>query len=156
MSSCFGRYFRLSLFGQSHGPGVGVTLDGFPAGMEIDMEDVARQMARRAPGQSALTTPRKESDLPEILSGVFRGKTTGQPLSCLIRNENTRSQDYGKQVDLPRPGHGDYTGHVRYYGFEDFRGGGHFSARLTAPLVFAGALCRQYLAGQGISAATPY
>lgn len=152
MSSCFGRYFRLSLFGQSHGPGVGVTLDGFPAGMEIDMEDVARQMARRAPGQSALTTPRKESDLPEILSGVFRGKTTGQPLTCLIRNENTRSQDYGEQVDLPRPGHGDYTGHVRYYGFEDFRGGGHFSARLTAPLVFAGALCRQYLAGQGISA----
>ena len=116
------------------------------------MEDVARQMARRAPGQSALTTPRKESDLPEILSGVFRGKTTGQPLTCLIRNENTRSQDYGEQVDLPRPGHGDYTGHVRYYGFEDFRGGGHFSARLTAPLVFAGALCRQYLAGQGISA----
>ena len=152
MSSCFGRYFRLSLFGQSHGPGVGVTLDGFPAGLEIDMEDVARQMARRAPGQSALTTPRKESDLPEILSGVFRGKTTGQPLTCLIRNENTRSQDYGEQVDLPRPGHGDYTGHVRYYGFEDFRGGGHFSARLTAPLVFAGALCRQYLAGQGISA----
>ena len=91
MSSCFGRYFRLSLFGQSHGPGVGVTLDGFPAGLEIDMEDVARQMARRAPGQSALTTPRKESDLPEILSGVFRGKTTGQPLTCLIRNENTRS-----------------------------------------------------------------
>lgn len=152
MSSCFGRYFRLSLFGQSHGPGVGITLDGFPAGLEIDMEDVARQMARRAPGQSALTTPRKESDLPEILSGVFRGKTTGQPLTCLIRNENTRSQDYGEQVDLPRPGHGDYTGHVRYYGFEDFRGGGHFSARLTAPLVFAGALCRQYLAGQGISA----
>lgn len=152
MSSCFGRYFRLSLFGQSHGPGVGVTLDGFPAGAGDRHGGRGRQMARRAPGQSALTTPRKESDLPEILSGVFRGKTTGQPLTCLIRNENTRSQDYGEQVDLPRPGHGDYTGHVRYYGFEDFRGGGHFSARLTAPLVFAGALCRQYLAGQGISA----
>ena len=119
MSSCFGNYFRLSLFGQSHGPAVGVTLDGFPAGMEIDMEDVLHQMARRAPGQSALTTPRKESDAPEIISGYFRGKTTGQPLTCLIRSQNTRSQDYGEQVDLPRPGHADYTGHVRYYGFED-------------------------------------
>ena len=153
MSSCFGNYFRLSLFGQSHGPAVGVTLDGFPAGMEIDMEDVLHQMARRAPGQSALTTPRKESDAPEIISGYFRGKTTGQPLTCLIRSQNTRSQDYGEQVDLPRPGHADYTGHVRYYGFEDFRGGGHFSARLTAPLVFAGALCRQYFAAQGITVA---
>ena len=84
MSSCFGNYFRLSLFGQSHGPAVGVTLDGFPAGMEIDMEDVLHQMARRAPGQSALTTPRKESDAPEIISGYFRGKTTGQPLTCPV------------------------------------------------------------------------
>ena len=153
MSSCFGNSFRLSLFGQSHGSAVGVTLDGFPAGMEIDMEDVLHQMARRAPGQSALTTPRKESDAPEIISGYFRGKTTGQPLTCLIRSQNTRSQDYGEQVDLPRPGHADYTGHVRYFGFEDFRGGGHFSARLTAPLVFAGALCRQYFAAQGVQVA---
>ncbi len=153
MSSCFGNYFRLSLFGQSHGPGVGVTLDGFPAGMLVDWDAVRAQMARRAPGTSALTTPRREADEPEILSGVFQGRTTGQPLTCLIRSTNTRSRDYGEQMDLPRPGHADYTGHVRYYGFEDFRGGGHFSARLTAPLVFAGALCRQYLGEQGVTVA---
>lgn len=151
MSSCFGHYFKVSLFGQSHGPAIGITLDGVPAGLSLDMDAIAAQMARRAPGNSPYATPRKEADLPQILSGVFRGRTTGQPLCAVIQNTNTRSQDYGEEMDLPRPGHADYTGHVRYFGFEDFRGGGHFSGRLTAPIVFAGAVCRQFLARQGVS-----
>ena len=146
MSSFFGQHLRLSLFGQSHGEAIGVTMDGFLAGMVIDMARVKREMARRAPGQSDLTTPRKEPDEPELLSGVLDGRTTGQPICAIIRNTNTRSQDYGAGVDLLRPGHADYTGHVRYFGFEDWRGGGHFSGRLTAPIVFAGALCSQWLA----------
>lgn len=150
MSSFFGQHLRLSLFGQSHGEAIGITMDGFPAGMTIDMERLMADMQRRAPGQSSLTTPRKEADMPEILSGVLNGRTTGQPLCAIIRNTNTRSADYGTGVDLLRPSHGDYTGHVRYFGFEDWRGGGHFSGRLTAPLVFAGALCSQWLAQQGV------
>lgn len=150
MSSFFGQHLRLSLFGQSHGEAIGITMDGFPAGMEIDMSRVQAEMQRRAPGQSSLTTPRKEPDLPEILSGVLNGRTTGQPICAIIRNTNTRSADYGDGVDLLRPGHADYTGHVRYFGFEDWRGGGHFSGRLTAPIVFAGALCSQWLESQGV------
>lgn len=150
MSSFFGQHLHLSLFGQSHGEAIGITMDGFPAGMTIDMERVAAEMKRRAPGQSSLTTPRKEADAPEILSGVLNGRTTGQPICAIIRNTNTRSKDYGDGVDLLRPGHADYTGHVRYYGFEDWRGGGHFSGRLTAPIVFAGALCSQWLEQQGV------
>ena len=153
MSSFFGQHLRLSLFGQSHGEAIGMTLDGFPAGMVIDMARVKREMARRAPGQSDLTTPRKEPDEPELLSGVLDGRTTGQPICAIIRNTNTRSRDYGTGVDLLRPGHADYTGHVRYFGFEDWRGGGHFSGRLTAPIVFAGALCGQWLAEQGVDIA---
>lgn len=151
MSSFFGQQLRLALFGQSHGEAIGITMDGFPAGMTIDMERVAAEMQRRAPGRSSLTTPRKEADVPEILSGVMDGRTTGQPICAVIRNTNTRSADYGEGVDLLRPGHADYTGHVRYFGFEDWRGGGHFSGRLTAPIVFAGALCSQWLEQQGIS-----
>lgn len=151
MSSFFGQQLHLSLFGQSHGEAIGVTMDGFPAGMAIDMARLAAEMKRRAPGQSRLTTPRKEDDLPEILSGVLDGRTTGQPICAMIRNTNTRSKDYGDGVDLLRPGHADYTGHVRYFGFEDWRGGGHFSGRLTAPIVFAGALCSQWLERQGVS-----
>ena len=150
MSSFFGQHLRLSLFGQSHGEAIGVTMDGFPAGMVIDMARVKREMVRRAPGQSDLTTPRREPDEPEVLSGVLDGRTTGQPICAVIRNTNTRSRDYGSGVDLLRPGHADYTGHVRYFGFEDWRGGGHFSGRLTAPIVFAGALCSQWLAEQGV------
>lgn len=150
MSSCFGQNLRLSLFGQSHGEAIGVTLDGFPGGMAIDMPGLTAQMARRAPGQSRLTTSRREPDAPEFLSGVLRGVTTGQPLCAVIRNTNTRSQDYGSGVDLVRPSHGDYTGHVRYKGHEDWRGGGHFSGRLTAPLVLAGALCAQWLEEKGV------
>lgn len=153
MSSCFGQYLKLSLFGQSHGEAIGITLDGFPAGMTVDEERLRAEMARRAPGQSAMTTSRREADQPEVLSGVLNGVTTGQPICAIIRNTNTRSRDYGDGVDLVRPGHADYTGHVRYFGFEDWRGGGHFSGRLTAPIVFAGALCSQWLAQQGVTIA---
>ena len=150
MSSSYGQQLRLSIFGQSHGEAIGVTMDGFPAGMVIDMDRLLAEMARRAPGQSALTTARKEPDAPEFLSGVLNGRTTGQPICILIRNTNQRSRDYGDGVDLVRPGHADYTGHVRYFGFEDWRGGGSFSGRLTAPLVAAGALCSQWLETKGV------
>jgi len=153
MSSTWGQHLKLSIFGQSHGEAIGVTLDGFPAGMEIDMDRLLAEMARRAPGQSALTTARKEADAPEFLSGVLNGRTTGQPICIVIRNTNQRSRDYGDGVDLVRPGHADYTGHVRYFGFEDWRGGGSFSGRLTAPLVAAGALCGQWLETQGVKIA---
>lgn len=151
MSSCFGQFVRLSLFGQSHGEAIGITIDGFPAGMTLDMPFILGEMARRAPGQSKLTTQRREADQPEILSGVLGGVTTGQPITCIIRNQNARPADYGDGIDLVRPGHADYTGHVRYFGFEDWHGGGHFSGRLTAPVVFAGALCRQWLHDRGVS-----
>lgn len=154
MSSIFGNHLRLSLFGQSHGEAIGVTLDGFPAGMTIDMDHLLAEMARRAPGRNAMTTPRKEADTPEFLSGVLNGVTTGQPICAIIRNTNQRSKDYGPGVDLVRPGHADYTGHVRYFGFEDWRGGGSFSGRLTALLVLAGALCSQWLQQQGIRIAS--
>ena len=150
MSSFFGQHVRLSLFGQSHGEGIGITIDGFPAGMTVDMQALSAMMARRAPGQSVMTTARREADLPEFLSGLLDGRTTGQPIAAVIRNTNQHSGDYGDGVDLARPGHADYTGHVRYFGFEDWRGGGHFSGRLTAPIVLAGALCMQWLAAQGV------
>ena len=154
MSSFFGSHLRVAIFGQSHGEAIGVTLDGFPAGMTIDMDALNREMARRAPGQNAMTTARKEPDAPEFLSGELNGMTTGQPICAIIRNTNQRSKDYGSGVDLVRPGHADYTGHVRYYGFEDWRGGGSFSGRLTAPIVLAGALCSQWLAVQGVTIAS--
>ena len=153
MSSFYGERLKLSLFGQSHGEAIGITMDGFPAGMVIDMPRLAAEMARRAPGQSKMTTNRREPDAPEFLSGVLEGRTTGQPICAIIRNTNTRSQDYGEGVDLVRPGHADYTGHVRYFGFEDWRGGGHFSGRLTAPITLAGALCSQWLEDKGVKIA---
>ena len=151
MSSSFGSHLRLSLFGQSHGPCVGVTVEGLPAGLRVDREALLAACRRRSPGQSALTTSRKEADEPEFLSGIRGDVLTGQPLCIVIRSQNARSEDYGEVLDLVRPGHADYTGHVRYYGFEDFRGGGSFSGRLTAPLVAAGALAAQFLAGEGVS-----
>ena len=153
MSSFYGERLKLSLFGQSHGEAIGITMDGFPAGMVIDMPRLAAEMVRRAPGQSKMTTSRREPDAPEFLSGVLEGRTTGQPICAIIRNTNTRSQDYGEGVDLVRPGHADYTGHVRYFGFEDWRGGGHFSGRLTAPITLAGALCSQWLEDKGVKIA---
>ena len=141
---------KIAVFGESHGSAIGVTIDGLPAGVKLDDAFIKAEMARRAPGKSPYATPRKEADIPEILSGVLNGVTTGAPLCAIIRNTNTRSADYENVRLTPRPGHADYTAHVKYRGFEDIRGGGHFSGRLTAPLVFAGAVCKLYLAENGI------
>ena len=151
MSGMWGNKLKVSIFGESHGAGIGITIDGLPSGIEIDMEEVLKEMARRAPGKSKLSTARKEGDQPEILSGFFEGKTTGTPLCAVIRNSDQHSKDYGKLKDLMRPGHADYPGFIRYNGFNDYRGGGHFSGRITAPLVFAGAVCKQILNIKGIN-----
>ncbi|MEX0051162.1 chorismate synthase [Clostridium butyricum] len=151
MSGMWGNKLKVSIFGESHGAGIGITIDGLPSGIEIDMEEVLKEMARRAPGKSKLSTARKEGDQPEILSGFFEGKTTGTPLCAVIRNSDQHSKDYGKLKDLMRPGHADYPGFIRYKGFNDYRGGGHFSGRITAPLVFAGAVCKQILNIKGIN-----
>lgn len=150
MSGIWGNKLKVSIFGESHGVGIGITIDGLPSGFEINMDEVLKEMARRAPGKSKLSTARKESDAPEILSGFFEGKTTGTPLCAVIRNSDMHSKDYGKLKDLMRPGHADYPGFIRYSGFNDYRGGGHFSGRITAPLVFAGAICKQILESKGI------
>ena len=139
-----------TIFGESHGPAIGVVLEGVPSGVEMDLDFIRAELQRRAPGKSALTTARKEADEPEILSGGFDGKTTGTPLCAIIRNTDTRSKDYAKLKHLPRPSHADYAGAVRYGGFNDYRGGGHFSGRLTAPLVFAGALAKLILQEKGV------
>ncbi|MCI8526207.1 MAG: chorismate synthase [Oscillospiraceae bacterium] len=139
---------RYTIFGESHGPAIGVVLEDVPPGLRLDLEAVERELRRRAPGQNQLSTPRREADAVKILSGLFEGRTCGTPLCAVIENTDTRSGDY--QNDLPRPGHADYTGHVRYEGCNDYRGGGHFSGRLTAPLVFAGAVAKQELARQGV------
>ncbi len=140
-----------TIFGESHGPAIGVVLTGVPAGLELDLEAVALQMARRAPGSTPTATARREADRVEILSGLFEGKTTGTPLAAVIRNTDTHSSDYSQLKDLPRPSHADYTGTIRYGGHNDYRGGGHFSGRLTAPLVFAGAVAQQLLISKGIT-----
>lgn len=150
MSGMWGNNIRISIFGESHGNAIGVNIDGLPSGFSVDMDKVMNEMARRAPGKSPLSTTRKEGDIPEILSGYFEGKTTGTPLCAIIRNSNTKSKDYSKLKSVMRPGHADYTGAIRYNGFNDYRGGGHFSGRITAPLVFAGAICRQILESKGI------
>lgn len=144
MSGSWGQNFRITIFGESHGAGIGVVIDGMEPGIRLDMEEIERQMARRAPG-NRLSTPRKEADQVEIVSGVKDGVTCGTPICGMIRNTNTRSVDYSRTQDLLRPSHADYTGHIKYKGFEDFRGGGHFSGRITAPLTFAGALAAQAL-----------
>lgn len=150
MSSMWGNYLKISVFGESHGGGIGVVIDGLPAGEAVDMPAVLRQMARRAPGGSITVTPRKESDTPQILSGITANSTNGAPLCAIIRNNDTHSSDYDLLSHVPRPGHADFTGFVRYRGHNDPRGGGHFSGRLTAPMVFAGAVCRQILARRGV------
>lgn len=142
---------RYSIFGESHGSAIGVVLEQVPPGLVLDREAISKEMARRAPGKSPLSTARKEADVPEILSGVFDGKTTGTPLCAIIHNSDHHSKDYAKTRFLARPSHGDYTGFVRYQGCNDYRGGGHFSGRLTAPLVFAGAVAKQLLAQRGIT-----
>lgn len=151
MSGIYGMNIKMSIYGESHGKAIGVVLDGLPPGLALDEEAIAREMARRAPGQSALTTSRKEKDAVEIQSGFFNGYTTGTPLCARIANSDQHSKDYSILKDKMRPGHGDYAGFVRYQGYNDYRGGGHFSARLTAPLVFAGAVAKQALAQYGIT-----
>lgn len=145
MSSVTGKNIVISIFGQSHSPAVGVVIDGLPAGMRLDQDAVRAFMARRAPGGSALSTPRREADIPEILSGLADGFTCGAPLCAVIRNTNVRSGDYSGIADCPRPSHADYTARVKWNGFNDVAGGGHFSGRLTAPMCFAGAVCMQFL-----------
>lgn len=150
MSSNFGKEIQISIFGQSHSEAIGVVIDGLPAGEEIDLDQVQAFLNRRAPGQHKYATPRKEADMAKVVSGLFEGKTCGAPLCAVIENTNTRSKDYAKLVDAPRPGHADFTASIKYGGFQDYRGGGHFSGRLTAPLCFAGAVCMQILERRGI------
>ncbi len=149
MSNTFGDRITLSIFGESHGGGIGIVIGGLPAGEPVSEEAISVDMARRAPGNSRLSTPRREPDQVELLSGVFEGKTTGAPLCGLIRNTNTRSHDY--TPELPRPGHADLAAYFKYHGFADYRGGGHFSGRLTAPLVLAGSIARQILTRRGVA-----
>lgn len=144
----------ISVFGESHGAAIGAVLDGLPSGEEVDLGKLSALMMRRAPGRSALSTPRSEADAVEILSGLYNGKTTGTPLALVIRNTDTQSGDYADLVDKPRPSHADYTGRIRYKGANDPRGGGHFSGRLTAPLTAAGGICLQILARKGIQIAS--
>ncbi len=150
MSSTYGENLKLSIFGQSHGAAIGVVLDGIPAGLPVDEEALQAFLNRRAPGQNDYSTPRKEEDRPEFLSGILNGFTCGAPIAAMIRNHNTRSGDYANLKDCPRPGHADYTAQIKYRGFQDSAGGGHFSGRLTAPLCIAGGLCRQWLEARGI------
>lgn len=145
MGSTWGNQLKISIFGESHGNGIGVVIDGFPAGFPCDFAFIERELSRRAPGQNLLTTSRKEEDKPVILSGILDGTTTGAPICIVIMNTDTHSKDYDNLRTVPRPSHSDYTGQMRYRGYNDIRGGGHFSGRLTAPLVFAGALCKAFL-----------
>ena len=150
MSSTYGENLKLAIFGQSHGPAVGMTMDGIPAGLPVDLEKLQQFLNRRAPGQNDWSTPRREEDQPEFLSGIVDGFTCGAPIAAVIHNRNTRSADYEQLKDCPRPGHADYTAQVKYGGFQDAAGGGHFSGRLTAPLCIAGGLCKQWLQERGI------
>ncbi len=140
----FGRIFRVSIFGESHGDSVGLTVDGCPPGIDLSVEDFAEDLERRKPGAKG-TTPRKEDDIPEIVSGLFNGKTTGTPITIFFKNNNTRSTDYEKQRAVPRPGHADFVASKKYKGFEDYRGGGHFSGRLTVAVVAAGVIAKKIL-----------
>lgn len=149
MSNSFGNIFKITSFGESHGTGVGAVIDGCPAGLKLDFSAIQQDLDRRKPGQSVLTTARKEADEFEILSGVFEGKTTGAPIAILIRNEDARSKDYSHVADRFRPSHADYT-YEEKYGYRDFRGGGRSSARITAGWVAAGAIAKQLLAAMGI------
>ncbi len=150
MSSTFGENLKLTIFGQSHGPAIGMTLDGIPAGLSVNFDELQSFLNRRAPGQNNWSTPREEADAPEFLAGIVDGCTCGAPIAAVIRNTNTRSADYDNLKDCPRPGHADYTAQVKYGGFQDAAGGGHFSGRLTAPLCIAGGLCKQWLEEMGI------
>ena len=151
MSSTYGKNIKISIFGQSHSKGIGVAVDGFPAGKRVDLAELNAFLSRRAPGQNAYSTARQEKDQPEILSGLVDGVTCGAPFSAVIYNTDARSNDYREIRDIPRPSHADFTADVKYGGFQDVAGGGHFSGRLTAPLCIAGGICLQLLRQEGIS-----
>ncbi len=146
----FGRIFRVHIFGESHGESVGIVIDGCPAGLPLSADDFLPDLERRKGGKQKGTTPRQEADYPFYKSGLFNGKTTGAPITIFFENANTRSSDYEKQRSFPRPGHADWVAHQKYGGNEDYRGGGHFSARLTTGLVAAGAIAKKIM-GSGIS-----
>jgi chorismate synthase len=141
----FGKIFRVHIFGESHGECVGITIDGCPAGLSLTEDDLLPDLERRKGGKQKGTTPRQEADYPIFKSGIFNGKTTGFPITILFENNNTRSEDYQKQRSIPRPGHADFTAHEKFGGNEDYRGGGHFSARLTTGLVAAGAIAKMLM-----------
>lgn len=151
MGCVFGTLYTVTIFGESHSAGIGAVIDGIPPGTVLDLDEISKSMARRAPSGAVSSTARGEKDEFEILSGFLNGHATGTPLAVLIRNRDTRSEDYLRTAHLVRPGHADYTGYIKYKGFGDIRGGGHFSGRLTAPIVFAGAVARQILSEQGIT-----
>lgn len=150
MSSTWGNKIKISLFGESHGEGIGIVINNLPPGVELDLDYIDRQMDRRKPGTNEMSTSRKESDKYNILSGFFNGKTTGSPLCAIIFNENKNSKDYCILKDNMRPGHSDYPAFIKYKGNNDYRGGGHFSGRITAPLLFAGAIAMQILESRNI------
>ena len=150
MSSTYGDILKLSIFGQSHGEAIGMTLDGIPAGLPVDFDLLQKFLDRRAPGRNNYSTPRTEADKPEFLSGIVNGYTCGAPIAAIIRNTNTRSTDYANLKDIPRPGHADFPAQIKFHGYQDVAGGGHFSGRLTAPLCIAGGLCKQWLMQKGI------
>lgn len=150
MSSVICDNIKVSVFGESHGEAIGCVIDGFPAGVKLDMDKIYLDMLRRAPGKDKYATPRLEKDIPHILSGVLNDITTGAPLAMVIQNTNTKSGDYANLMTVPRPSHSDYPAYVKYNGFNDVRGGGHFSGRLTAPIVFAGAVAKQILEQKGV------
>jgi len=150
MSGICGLNVKLAIYGESHGQSIGAVLDGVPPGIALNLEDISREMLRRRPGKNLLVTQRREMDAFAIQSGFFNGYTTGTPLCVVIKNEDQHSRDYEELVTKMRPGHGDYAGYVHYHGFNDYRGGGHFSGRMTAPLVFAGAIAKQVLGQAGI------
>lgn len=149
----FGRLLRVHIFGESHGECVGITIDGCPAGLSVTPEDLLSDLERRKGGTQKGTTPRQEEDYPIFKSGIFNGKTTGFPITILFENKNTRSEDYNKQRSIPRPGHADWVAHQKFGGNEDYRGGGHFSARLTTGIVAAGAIAKKLMPAISINAA---
>lgn len=151
MSSTIGNKIKVSVFGESHGPAIGMVMDAPPAGLKLDFEEISRELSRRAPGNDPTATKRKEPDIPEFLSGIKDGVTTGAPLAAIIRNTGHHSNDYTELYRKPRPSHADYAANIHFGGFNDLAGGGHFSGRLTAPIVIAGAILKQYLKTKGIT-----
>ena len=151
MSNTYGENIKVTIFGQSHSAAIGMTMEGIPAGCSIDMEELNKFLARRAPGRNAFSTARKETDQPEFLCGLVGNTTCGTPITAIIRNNDTRSKDYSQLKYIPRPGHADYTAEVKYNGCQDHAGGGHFSGRMTAPLCIAGGICKQLLEKKGIN-----